>query len=510
MAEGSLEGSVIARPGSPPDPTATLEPRAEEREESTLRGAVRLFFASGAGKAGAGLFLLLLGICVYVLLTFPSDFGRDRWSNPAVWADNPKAAPPAWTAWFRDDVVEQQAFTLGEPAEVRPIPAGEVRLYRAPISFEANAFPTSFTATLTGITFHGRPPVVALTLLRPDGGQVPLASVVAPGPRPGETVPYRRFYDTPERVVLTSQPAGVQGLGQAYAQLYPGVPVPADLAGRLQEGLFGRPAADGSGRLEPLPGEYTLQAQVAVADPTDEIAPIRTVLGGTVFGWAGTDTIGRDLREGLLYGFPIALLIAVLAAVLVTAIGAGLGILSGYAGGTTDAVIQRLSDIVSNVPVLPLLIFLVFILGANLWLIILALVAFSWPGLTILIRSMVLQIRSGQLVEAARALGASRVRIMRRHVFPQVAPFIVAQMIFSAPNAILAEAGLSFLGLGDQTKPTWGQMLQAGFQTGAIYLGYWWWVIPPGLLIIVTALAFMLLALAMEPIVDPRLRKPGS
>jgi peptide/nickel transport system permease protein len=98
---------------------------------------------------------------------------------------------------------------------------------------------------------------------------------------------------------------------------------------------------------------------------------------------------------------------------------------------------------------------------------------------------------------------------MFKHIFPQVAPFIVAQMIFFAPAAILAEASLSFLGLGDPSIPTWGQMLQAGFQTGALYVGYWWWVIAPGVFIIFTALAFMLLALAMEAIVDPRLRAPG-
>ena len=82
-------------------------------------------------------------------------------------------------------------------------------------------------------------------------------------------------------------------------------------------------------------------------------------------------------------------------------------------------------------------------------------------------------------------------------------------MIFFAPGAILAEASLSFLGLGDPSIPTWGQMLEAGFRTGALYVGYWWWVLPPGILIVVTAVAFMLLALAAEPIVDPRLRRRG-
>ncbi|HKG25613.1 MAG TPA: ABC transporter permease, partial [Thermomicrobiales bacterium] len=274
----------------------------------------------------------------------------------------------------------------------------------------------------------------------------------------------------------------------------------------LNAGLFGQPAPDGSGRLVPLKGDYTLLVQAALPNTQSEVAPIKAVLGGTVYGWMGTDAVGRDLIQGLAYGFPVALLIATLLSVLSTIIGTSFGILSGYAGGKTDSVIQRVVDVISNVPQLPLLIFLVFIFGSHLWLIILVLVAFSWPGLTIIVRSMVLQIRSGQLVEAARALGASRRRIMARHIFPQIAPFVIATMIFFAPGAILAEAALSFLGLGDPSIPTWGQMLQAGFQTGALYVGYWWWVIPPGVLIIFTSLAFMLLALAMESIVDPRLR----
>ena len=135
--------------------------------------------------------------------------------------------------------------------------------------------------------------------------------------------------------------------------------------------------------------------QAVVADKADTFTPMTVVMGGTVYGIMGTDGLGRDIWQGLLYGFPIGLLIATLAALLSTLIGASLGILSGYAGGALDTVIQRASDIVSNVPVLPLLIFLVSVLGRHLWLIVLILVAFSWPGLTILVRSMVLQLRSG-------------------------------------------------------------------------------------------------------------------
>ncbi|MGH2530787.1 MAG: ABC transporter permease [Thermomicrobiales bacterium] len=497
MAEAAVAGQPIA-------------PEPEEREEAqatgfSLRGALRLLLATGSGKAGVALFVLMIGLSIYVLFTYPLRFGEERWSNPAIWADNPKAAPPVWTSWIGGGAYEHTTLTQSEPVEVRQVPQGEGRIFRFPISIDSEV-PSFVSLTLTGVTFHGpRPPSVIVTLTRPDGGVVGLANPPISGPRQGETAPYRRFYDSPERILITEQDIAGDRLQQTYQQLYPDAPLPANLDDRLAEGLFGMPTTDGV--IVPLAGDYSLDVQVFVTDPDDEVNALETVLGGTVFGVMGTDALGRDLFEGLLYGFPVALLIAALASVLSTVIGASLGILSGYAGGATDATIQRLSDIISNVPLLPLLIYLVFLLGSHLYLIILVLVAFSWPGLTILVRSMVLQIRSGQLVEAAQALGASRARIMVRHIFPQVAPFIVAQMIFFAPGAILAEASLSFLGLGDPSIPTWGQMLEQGFRTGALYVGYWWWVIPPGVLIVFTALAFMLLALAMEPIVDPRLRQ---
>lgn len=499
------------------DPTAFDNPQlaapvpedegAEDAGAFSLTGAARLLVQSGVGRTSIALFLLMLALSAYVLLTYPLRFGPERWSNPTIWADNPKTAPPFWMTWLGTDGYEHRTFNKAEPDAVSQRGAAEIRDFAYPIAVDSNVTPTFLSMSLTGLTFNQRAPVIVATLRRPDGGEIRLLNLAVPGPRSGETAPFLRYYDTAERQLLTQQDTAQQSLGQWFAQQYPGLPYPADLTTRLSQALFSQPAADGSGRLTTLQGDYTLLVQVLVADPNDELEPIKLVAGGNVFGWMGTDSLGRDLWEGLLYGFPVGLLIAALAATLSTFIGAALGIISGYAGGATDALIQRISDIITNVPLLPLLIFLVFVLGSHLYLIILVLVAFSWPGLTILVRSMVLQIRSGQLVEAAKALGASRRRIMLRHVFPQVAPYVVAQMIFFAPGAILAEASLSFIGLGDPSIPTWGQMLEQGFRTGALYVGYWWWVIPPGVLIVFTAIAFMLLALAMEPIVDPRLRR---
>ena len=497
MAQGALTTSEI-------DPI----PAAEEREAGgmSLRASLGVLWASGSGRAGLILFGVLVVLSLYVAATYPLDFGKTEWSNPVFWADNPKSAPPAWTTWFGSDAIEQQSARLTEPADVTQRGAAEVRSYPFRIEVPGNEAPTFLTMTLPGITYSERPPVIIVTLTRPDGGEIRLANLTVRGPREGETAPFTRYYDVPERVVLNEQQTAVDSIQKFYQQQYPGLSV-ADVGTRLNEALFGVPAPDGSGGIETLSGEYTLTAQVLVANPSDQVAAVNFDAGGTVYGWMGTDSLGRNLWRGLLYGFPVGLVIALVTSLLSTIIGTAFGVVSGYYGGWVDAVIQRSVDIISNVPTLPLLIFLVFLLGSHLWLTMLVLVAFSWPGLTIVVRTMVLQVRSGQLVESAKALGASRRRIMVRHIFPQIAPYIVAQMIFFAPGAILAEASLSFLGLGDPSIPTWGQMLQQGFQTGALYVGYWWWVLPPGILIVLTAIVFMLLALGMEAVVDPRMRE---
>ena len=477
-----------------------------ERGERPVRAALRVLLASTSGRLGVALFLVIVAVSLWVVATYPAGFGANLWSNPTVWANNPKTVPPAWTAWFGDGV-EQQIFAATEPTSVEQRGAAEVRSYRFTVVAPGASSPTFLALTLPGINYHGRPPVVIATLVRPDGGEVRLASHQVSPPRSGEVAPYQRYYDSPERILLDEQAATQESVAQVYAALYPDLPGADRVTTNPAAALFGRPAADGSGRIAPLAGDYVVTVQVLVADPTDLVAGVDLIAGGTVFGIMGTDSLGRDLWRGLLYGFPVGLVIALVTSVLSTLIGTALGILSGYAGGITDLVIQRAVDIISNVPTLPLLIFIVFLFGSHLWLMLIVLVAFSWPGLTIVVRSMVLQVRSGQLVEAAQALGASRWRVMARHIFPQVAPFIVAQMIFSAPGAILAEASLSFLGLGDPTIPTWGQMLETGFRTGALYAGYWWWVIPPGLFLVFTAIVFMLVALGMEAVVDPRLRR---
>jgi peptide/nickel transport system permease protein len=470
------------------------------------KSLLRQVLASGPGKLGVTMALVLGLASLLVLVTTPLDFGPTRWSNPAVWADHPKAVPPAWTdALSSSKAAEHRVLEASEPTETTARDPARVEVYDLTFEYTEDEPPSFLSFSLGPVSYGERPPSLSVTLLRPDGTQVSLLRTTVRGPRPGEDPPYVRHNETPLRVLISAEPETAQAASEMLAEEY-GVRIPAArLEGDVTAALFGAP--DAEGQLQPLHGEYTAQVKVALADPEDAVDWVRVVVGGSVFGLLGTDGSGRDLAQGLAFGLPIALLIGIAAATVSTAIGTGLGMLSGYKGGRIDLVIQRVADVINNVPLLPLLIFFTFVFGASLPLILTLLVLFSWPGLAILVRSMVLGLSGSQEVEAARALGASSRHILVKHIFPHTAPYVFTQLIFFVPAVILTEAGLSFLGLGDPSLPTWGQILEDGFRTGAVFLGYWWWVVSPGLLIVITAMTFMLLALAMEPIVNPKLRR---
>ena len=472
-----------------------------------LREAVRELMRSGVGRSGVALLALLCLGAAYVLITFPLDYGDQQWSNPTRWADFPKAAPPAWTNRLRArPLAAHRILEATAPTDTQALASGIVQTFRLPFDYPYTSPPTFLALALEDVTFAERAPAILVSLARPDGVEVRLFRHAVRGPREGEAAPYRRYADEPLRVQLSTDENVVAAV-QAFLESEHNIRTDARaLGGQVDRILFGAPTGQGL-ETEPLTGRYEVLVRVAVRDADDGVGLVRFVVGGAVFGVMGTDSLGRDLAQGLLFGLPVALLIGMAVALVSTSIGTTLGILSGYLGGRADLLIQRAADVVANVPVLPLLIFMLFVIGPSLYVILFVLVAFSWPGMAIQVRTMILHMRTGQLVEAIQSLGASRRRVMFRHILPQIAPYVLANLIFAAPAAILAEAGLSFLGLGDPSIPTWGQILESGFRTGGIYVGYWWWIIPPGVLIVVTGLTFMLISLGLEPVVNPRLRR---
>lgn len=464
-------------------------------------------FRSKAGLAGISILVLFSIIAIYVVATFPLDYGTRYWSNPLHWVDYPKMVPPAWYNYLTTKKLPTHYVEeLTQPT----LEEGGIKRWIFQYYFDADTFPTGIIVKYGNLTFYQDIPIISIKVIRPDGQEIVLIDfdTISP-PRPDESEPYRRFVKSPRSLVLVTDPASVrrvtafvnsQGAQCSVTEVRERVLMPYIVFGALKDSMC---TADS---FTPLGGIYTFEVTM-VGDERDTVAFVRLVIQGAVYGFMGTDYLGRDIAMGLLFGFPIALLIGGVVAITATLIGVALGIVSGYIGGRVDEAIQRFADILANLPILPILILLVFILGPKLVNIIFVLIAFGWAGTTIIIRSMVLSAKASPFVEAAKLAGAGHLWIMWRHILPQILPYSFALMIFNVPGAILAEASLSFLGLGDPSIPTWGQMLQQAYDYGALQNFAWWWILTPGLLIIITAVGFVLVFFALEPIVNPRLRR---
>ena len=468
---------------------------------------LRIFWSYNVSKAGVILLAFMVLASVYVLTSYPPDFGVRVWNNPGYWADYPKEAPPAWVNLLTAERAPEHIVAVSNtPSSTYTSGSKILTIYELPIFYDFKDYPSFLSLSVGPIEFYQSPPIIEVSVTRPDGQTVTLYTAPVSSIFPGEEPPFKRFTETPLRIYLSGEGEVIQSVQRFLSNS--GVRISyEDLVKIGPESIIFQAIGDDALTGNVLRGTYILRAVFQLSSPDDKISWVKAVVGGRVYGLSGTDRVGRDLAAGLLFGFPVALLIGLVTSSLTTVIGSSLGILSGYHGGRLDELIQRIADILNNIPLLPLLIFFTFIFKPSIWLIVLILVAFGWSGLTIVVRSIVLQVKSEQYVEAAVSLGTSSWRIMSRHIFPRIAPFIFAQMIFSTPSAILAEAALSFLGLGDPSLPSWGQILDYSFRSGGVNIGLWWWIIPPGLLIVLTGLTFVLLSLGMEPVASPRLRR---
>jgi len=219
----------------------------------------------------------------------------------------------------------------------------------------------------------------------------------------------------------------------------------------------------------------------------------------------GTTESGADVLSQLLAGARISIVVGFAAAIISAVIGAAVGLFSGYFGGWTDRILDALDNWFLVIPTLPLMVVLSRILNPSLGVLILVIGITSWAGTGRIVRSQVLTLRERSFVERARALGASHWYIIRTHIFPNALPLIFANTVLIVAVAILSEAALSFLGLGDPTQISWGTMLENAFAAGAPSAEAWWYVIPPGLCITLVVLSVAMLGYLFEEYVNPRL-----
>lgn len=219
----------------------------------------------------------------------------------------------------------------------------------------------------------------------------------------------------------------------------------------------------------------------------------------------GTDYLGEDVLSEIIYGARISMLVGMIVAVLSTGFGTMVGVLAGYYGKAMDEGLMRMTDIVLILPPLPLMIILAAYLGPSLETVIFVLTVTTWPLVARVVRSQTLSLKERPFTDSERVAGASDFRMITKVLLPNLATIIAANAVLMVTTAIVGEASLDFIGLGDITVVSWGTMLYWA-QSYAIFNGAWWWVAAPGICIVLVGLGFVLISVSIESIFNPRLR----
>ncbi|PIW32376.1 MAG: peptide ABC transporter permease [Nitrosopumilales archaeon CG15_BIG_FIL_POST_REV_8_21_14_020_37_12] len=443
------------------------------------------FIKSKIGIAGVGILVILVIISVTTIAVIPNDTLKE-WNNPVSWISHPKTAVPVWVNYFLSEKIPEHMI-LDAP-NVSYKKSGDISLvsHQFGVNFDYDQFPRDFIYEFTA-KYSGSS-LLQMSVIRPDGLHLDLISTSLPN-SDSISIHSERIFSTDEilrkNLMLQSSkfsfsPEGISSEDIVFSE---------------------------ASRNHPLRGNYVFIVNMYGLNSENEILESRVIIGGKAFGIMGTDELRRDLAIGLLWGTPLALFIGL--AVSIASVIAGLlyGVYAGYKGKKTDEVMMRFNDVIYALPALPFLIILSVTISNSIFVMVGFLMIFGWVGVAKVSRSMSMQIKTRGYVEAAKTMGQTNSRIILKHILPQLLPYAFASIAISVPAAITTEAGLSFLGLGDPSFPTWGQLLHDANVYGAASRGLWWWIIPPGVMIAVTGLAFVFIGNALDAIVNPKLKR---
>lgn len=491
------------------------KPRMRSERYRGLQEFLREFRRSKSGLLGFGMIIAFIMISIYTTVRYPYSEVL-KWNDLRYWTTNPSTVPPAWIKYIVNKALpETSVYVAPERNKVNLTYRGQTSIVttidqQLVFRYDFEDTPTNIIISMSMQCSKNLPSII-ITWVKPDETNIELADFLMESG--GGQPPYynlsKDLYPVYDAQIKKELSAFLKNSFNETLEFEKVKPL---------EVLFGtNQSIAGSTPFQIQKGTYRLrisfQSYNLASDfpegvnVIDDVKSFQLVLSGKVYGLMGTDSYGRDLAIGILWGAPVALLVGLLTSVVSVGIGVLLGVLSGFYGGRVDNVVQRITDYFLILPFLPLLIFLSFIIRPSIWNLVWLLSVFGWPGITKVVRSLALQIRESGYVEAAKALGASNMRILVRHVLPQTLPYAFANLALSVPAVIFSEASLSFLGLGDPVLPTWGKILGDAQTGGAAVGGYWWWVVIPGLCIILVAMSFALLGNALDRILTPKLRK---
>ncbi len=442
------------------------------------------FLKSKIGIAGIVILGSLIVISIVTALFIPIETFKE-WNNPGSWISYPKTAIPVWVNLFLfEKIPEHQIYEpfISSYDETKI----SVNSHQFGISYEYDDFPNDFIYAFTA-SYSGAP-LLQISVIRPDGANLQLLSTSLPYSE-SEIIHTERIFSTDESIKKN-----------LFLQSEKFDFLISDLTS--EDIIFSQ-----SSNHSVLKGEYIFLVNLYGVEKQTTILDSRLIIGGKAFGLMGTDELRRDLAVGLLWGTPLALFIGISVAVGSVTMGLIYGVYAGFKGKFTDESMMRLNDVIYALPALPFLIILVATVSNSIFLLVGFLMLFGWVGIAKVSRSMTLQIKTKGYIEASQMMGQKNSKIIFKHIIPQLLPYAFASIAISVPAAITTEAGLSFLGLGDPSFPTWGQILHDANTYGATARGLWWWIVPPGIMIAITGLSFVFLGNALDAIVNPRLKR---
>ena len=441
----------------------------------------REFLKSKLGLVGIFILSGLIVISITTMVVIPASTFQD-WNNPEKWISYPKTSVPIWVNLISSEKIPEHKIIN---AEINVVENGNIFLVSQQfgVYIDYDDYPSDFIFETK--TKYSNSHLVEIKVIQPDGNVLELLSTSLPYSK-SETIHEQRYFSTDNMMK--------KNLNLQLERF--------DLSREVTEIVFSQENDN-----QVKKGKYVFMINTYGVSQSAEILESKMILGGKAFGVMGTDELRRDLAIGLLWGMPLALLIGISVSIGSVVVGLIYGVYSGYKGKKTDEVMMRFNDVIYALPALPFLIILAVTISNSIFLMIGFLMIFSWVGIAKVSRSMSLQIKTRQYVEAAKIMGQKDSKIIFRHILPQLLPYAFASIAISVPAAITTEAGLSFLGLGDPSFPTWGQILHDANTYGAAAQGFWWWIVPPGILIAITGLAFVFIGNALDSIVNPKLKR---
>jgi peptide/nickel transport system permease protein len=443
------------------------------------------FFKSKMGIAGMVILTILILTSIITIITIPAETFQE-WNNPESWIAYPKTATPIWVNLLSVEKLPEHKILKNPTVQKASNDEINVSSYQFALNFDYDQFPNDFIYSYT--SEYSNSPLLQMSVIRPDGIKLELIST---------SLPYSDLKIIHEDRIFSTD-----------SMIKKKINLQSDVFNFKIENIsteniiFSKTTSN-----EPLKGNYIFSINLYEVENSSKIIESDLIIGGKVFGMMGTDELRRDLAIGLLLGTPLALFIGLAVSIASVIMGLVYGVYAGFKGKKTDETLMRFNDVIYALPALPFLIILSVTISNSIFVMIGFLMIFGWVGIAKVARSMSLQIKTRGYVEAASMMGQKDSKMIIKHILPQLLPYAFASVAISVPAAITTEAGLSFLGLGDPSFPTWGQILHDANTFGAAARGLWWWIVPPGIMIAITGLAFVFIGNALDAIVNPKLKR---